>query len=319
MSLTYRKTEISKRKEAPAACPSDELAKSRTRRFSTTMKILLFVLPVWLLLVLCSLFSGGCSTPFYATDNAFMLHLPGTERKSDRIEGVLRPWERLALIQEKGDKGRHVKTEEKAIIVQQLNEEYHTTQSPNIRRACVDALGNICATMPDRDTENTFAAAVIDENLNVRVSGAEAWSRYCDELPKSMAGEKEQYRRVAADKLWEIFKSLPYSVEPGSKNENDDKKDLRLATIRGLRRFHVEDSSEILPTLQMALEGEMLDDGALQTEAMLALERVTGKKYGLNAKQWSEYIAYTRHDRTAAPKELSALEQLPSPDLPMFK
>lgn len=279
------------------------------------MSILLTLLPFWICLAICSLLMGGCNTPFYATDNPVLLRFPGSERKSDQIEGVLRPWERSSLILEKGDKGRQAGAEEKAILIQQLAEEYRMASSPNIRRACVDALGRITATIPSEPAEKIFSAALVEPNLGVRISAVDAWGQYCREK----RDEYSKSRKMAAEIICARFKELPYSVEPGTKKQNDERKDLRLAIIRNLESFRVDDSPKLIPTLKLALEGEQLDDGALQLAAMRSLERVTGKKYGLDARQWSEYIAYTLHDRAQAPKEPSFFERMEAPALPMFK
>ncbi len=277
--------------------------------------LLLALLPFWICLAICSLLLGGCSTPFFATDNPILLRFPGAERKSDQIEGVLRPWERAALILEKGDKGRQVNAEEKAILIQQLSDEYRVASSPNIRRACIDAMGRITANMAIEPAQKVYSDALIEPNLGVRISAIDAWGMYCQDKP----GEYPKARRLAAETLCARFKELPYTVEPGAKKLNDEKKDLRLAIIRNLGTFRVDDSPELIPTFKLALEGEQLDDGALQLAAMRSLEKVTGKKYGLDAHQWSEYISYALHNRAEAPKELSIFERMEAPDLPMFK
>ena len=277
--------------------------------------LLLALLPFWICLAICSLLMGGCSTPFFATDNPVWLRLPGAERKSDKIEGVLRPWERASLILEKGDKGRQVNAEEKAILLQQLTDEYRVASSPNIRRACIDAMGRITSNMPSESAEKIFSDALIEPNLGVRISAIDAWGMYCQDKPDEYA----KARRLAAEKLCARFKELPYSVEPGAKKQNDERKDLRLTIIRNLGTFRAEDSPELMPTFKLALEGEQLDDGALQLATMRSLEKMTGKKYGLDAHQWSEYISYALHNRAEAPKELSIFERMEAPDLPMFK
>ena len=73
--------------------------------------------------------AAGCTTPFWATDNELFLRLPGTERRSDQVEGVLRPWERIERIAEKGDEGAKAPPEEKE-PVWFFSKEHGFTEAP---------------------------------------------------------------------------------------------------------------------------------------------------------------------------------------------
>ena len=279
--------------------------------------VFLLILVFWFVLATLAICFAGCSSPVFPTDNPILLRLPGAERYSDRIEGVLRPWERAELIKEKGQKGKNAAWEEKNILIDQLLEEYDTTQTTNIRRCCVDALEKIGATTPgDQRLEKLFAKAVYNENLGVQLSGINAWGSYCAEVKSENV---DRQRTLAAEKLCSRYRELPFSIEAGADKTNGERKDLRLAIIRNLTRFKLEDSPEILKTLDEALRGEKLDDGALQLGAMRALDKLTGKKYGLDAEQWAGYLDYTLKHEGNAPEELSPLERMSAPDLPMFK
>ncbi|MDO5554630.1 MAG: HEAT repeat domain-containing protein [Planctomycetia bacterium] len=279
--------------------------------------LILFML-LWSGLGLLTLLFAGCATPFFATDNRFLLCLPGAERKSDEIDGVLRPWERAALIKEKGEKGPGAKPEEQDIIIEQLIAEFGRSTDPNMRRATVTALGKMGQVRPEDSVGQVLAKALYDENLGVRLSAAHALGIY-DKPSSSQSRASSPARTFAVERLCARYQELPYSIEAGAKKENDDRKDLRLAILRNLELFRSDDSPVLLETLGAALEGEKLDDGALQTATMKTLKKVTGKEYGLDARKWHDYIAWTKGEQTAEPEELSLMQRLPVPDMPMFK
>lgn len=279
------------------------------------------VLCLWGAIFIASLFLllaiSGCSTPIFSTDNQFLLRLPGAERKSDEIPGVLRPWERIKLIQEKGKKGKHASQEEKEILIFQLAQEYDRSSDPNVRRASINALEKITSGIKNETAEKTYTKAFRDPILAVRLSTANAVGSYCMELKNHT--EKEQAREFAAKTLADLYRDLPFSIAPGAKKENDERKDLRLAIIRNLAKFKDSDSSEIVSVLGEALQNEKLDDGALQMAAMRSLEITTHKKYGYDAERWVQYIEYIKDQREKPPEELTFSERIPKPDLPMFK
>lgn len=262
-------------------------------------------------------FLSGCGTTLFSTDNRFLLCLPGAERRSDYIEGILRPWERKTLIEEKGTRGYRANLEEKVILTEHLVQEFNKTLDPNIRQSCVEALGKIATNAHIEPCLLLLNEAFYDENLNVRISACDALGAYCTEGKGSQNNQK--IRQSIAEKLCLRYGELPYSINPGEKKENDERKDLRLAIIRNLSKFKVEESSEILTTLNEALNGEKLDDGALQIAAMISLESITNHKYGLNSEKWNEYLAFSRGESSQKPEEISLLERIPKPDLPMFK
>lgn len=277
---------------------SQNFSQNRTQRRKN------LVVFTWFLLIAAT-GSVGCSTPFMATDNEFLLKLPGTERRSDKIEGVLRPWERRELIAEKGEKGARAKKEEKDILVFQLMEEYKKSNDPSIRRSAIEALGKITATADIAVALPFLNDALRDETLGVRVSAADALGNYAKNAPKKERNRDS--RSHAARYLALRYAELPYSVDAGEKKENEERKDLRLALIRNLAQF--EDAPEILAALGEALDGEKLDDGALRLASMKALGQVTGKRYGLDYALWRQYLDY-RNGSAVEPAEVSPLADL---------
>lgn len=260
---------------------------------------------------------NGCSTPFFPTDNEFLLHFPGTERKSDKIEGVLRPWERMALIKEKGEKGKNASDENKEILILQLAQEYNRSQDPNIRRSSIDALAKITSNKASQDAEKIYTIALNDETLGVRLSAVDAFGQYCYETKKSF--DNTPMRKTALDQLIKLYRQSAYLITPGSDKDNEIRKDVRLAILRNLAKFPEDLSPELPVVLREALVGERLDDGALQVSAMKTLEKITHKKYGLNAEKWTAYLDYQSGKLNSAPAELSAAERMPQLNLPMFK
>ena len=118
-------------------------------------------------------FVGGCATPFYSTDNKILLHFPGAARRSDQIPGVLRPWERIKLIEEKGKKGAKAPVEEKDVLLLQISQEFEKSDSPNVRRASVEAIAKISRNYQNPVAENIFRIALEDNELNIAVSAAD--------------------------------------------------------------------------------------------------------------------------------------------------
>ena len=252
---------------------------------------------------------AGCATPFFFTDNKALLYLPGAGRRSDEIPGVIRPWERAKLIEEKGKKGAKASPDEKDVLLAQLVDEYEKTGSPYIKRSALDAIASISTNYSNPVAERLFKLALEDEDLALNLTAARALGDYCaeGEVAKSAARE----RRYAAELLASRFRSLPYSFEPGSEEENARRKDVRIAILRALGRFNKEDSEAVMETLEYGLNGERLDDGALMTQACRSLRLITGKNYGLDGEAWLQYLEYERGERDEPPKEISKLSMLP--------
>ena len=248
----------------------------------------------------------GCSTPFIATDNEILLRFPGTERRSDKIAGVLTPKDRRELIEEKGEKGAHAGVDEKEVLVFQLMQEYKRSTDPIIRRAAIDALGKIVAGADIKPALPLLNEALRDESLGVRISAANALGTYAEKAQQTPA--VLETRAQAARLLSLRYRELGYSIDAGEKKENDERKDLRLTILRCLSHF--PESPELLASLREGLEGEPLDDGALRLSAMNALGKVTKKRYGADYGLWRDYLDYREGKTSEAPKEVSAFADL---------
>ncbi len=257
---------------------------------------------------------GGCATPFYSTDNKFLLHFPGAARRSDQIPGVLRPWERIKLIEEKGEKGAKAPVEEKDVLLLQISQEFENSASPNVRRSAIEAIAKISRNYSNPVAENIFRVALEDNELNIAVSAADGLGVYALDV-KDGADES---RRLAAELLADKYKRLPLSIAAGSEEENKRRKDLRVAILRNFGNFQESDSPLVFETLEQGLTGEKLDDGALQDASMRTLAQITGEKYGLDAERWGQFLAYRRGEGPK-PEELSLSERSPKIDSAIFK
>ena len=257
---------------------------------------------------------GGCATPFYSTDNKILLHFPGAARRSDQIPGVLRPWERIKLIEEKGEKGAKAPVEEKDVLLLQLSEEFEKSASPNIRRSSIEAIAKISRNYPNPVAENIFRIALEDNELNIAVSAADGLGVYALDVK----GGAAESRRLAAELLADKYKRLPFSIAAGSEEENKRRKDLRVAILRNFANFQKSDSPLVFETLELGLTGEKLDDGALQDSSMRTLAKITDEKYGLDAERWVQFLAYQRGESNK-PDELSITERAPKIDSAILK
>ncbi len=257
---------------------------------------------------------GGCATPFYSTDNKILLHFPGAARRSDQIPGVLRPWERVKLIEEKGEKGAKAPAEEKDVLLLQISQEFENSTSPNVRRASIGAIAKITRNYPNPVAENIFRVALEDAELNIAVSAADGLGVYALDV-KEGASES---RRLAVELLADKYKRLPFSTAAGSEEENMRRKDLRSAILRNLANFQESDSPLVFETLELGLTGEKLDDGALQDAAMRSLANITGEKYGLDVELWLQFLAYRRGE-SSKPSAPSITERAPKLDAAIFK
>jgi len=257
---------------------------------------------------------GGCATPFYSTDNKFLLHFPGAARRSDQIPGVLRPWERIKLIEEKGEKGAKAPAEEKDVLLLQLSEEFEKSSSPNVRRSSLEAIAKISRNYSNPVAENIFRVALEDNELNIALSAADGLGVYALDVKE---GAPES-RRLAVELLADKYKRLPFSIAAGSEEENKRRKDIRVAILRNLANFQETDSPLVFETLELGLTGEKLDDGALQDASMRTLAKITDEKYGLDAERWVQFLAYKRGE-SSKPSELSITERAPKIDTAILK
>ncbi len=221
------------------------------------------------------------------------------------------------MIKEKGEKGKSATNEQKEILILQLAQEYTRSQDPNIRRSSIEALDKITSNKASEDAEKIYSIALNDEVLGVRLSAINALGNYCYSVKKSF--DNTQMRQTALDRLVQLYRQSAYLITPGSEKENQIRKDVRLAVLRNLSKFQEDLAPDLLAVLKEAMTGERLDDGALQIGAMKTLEKISHRKYGLNAEKWTAYIDYKNGVRESAPAELSAAERMPQLNLPMFK
>ena len=267
------------------------------------------IIASYLYVGLLVLLTTGCATPVFWTDNKFLLYLPGAGRRSDEIEGYLRPWERIKIIEEKGTKGIKASPEEKDVLLVQLSEEYEKASSPYIKRASLEAVGRISQNYSNPVAEQLFKNALNSEDMNLNLTACNTWSKYCTEGDVAKDNHKE--RKLAVELLSARYHSLPYIIDAGSEEENTRRKDVRIAVLRALGSFKEEDSPQVLETLEDGLIGEKLDDGALQIQACLSLANVTDKDYGLNGDAWLEFLAYKRGEVSNPPEEESLYSKIP--------
>jgi hypothetical protein len=261
------------------------------------------------LTVVLTCFIPGCSTPFFWTDNPVLLYLPGAGRRSDPIPGYIIPSERIKLIREKGIKGAKAPSEEKDILLVQLIQEYEKTSSPHIRRAALDAVARISTNYANPVAEKLFQSALEDSDMALNLSAARALALYASE--GAIAKNNQEQRKLAISLLSSRYRALPFSIAAGAEEENTTRKDVRIAILHALGEFQPEDSPELFETLEFALIGEKLDDGALEATACSSLGKITGKKYGLDGEKWLHYIAYTRGEESSPPPETSIFERAP--------
>ncbi len=248
------------------------------------------------------LFAAGCSSSFWATDNELLLRLPGTERRSDQVEGVLRPWERIERIAEKGEEGAKAPPEEKKILAFQLIKEYNRSQDPLVRRAAIRSLGQITATSHIEPALETLLSALHEENLGNRIAAAEALGAYGSQVK---SGDLKDVRLGILSVFTECYREQAFTSDAGSDKENNERKDFRLALLRSAAQLG--DSPQLIDFLAEAMQDEPLDDGALRLAAMNAMSKATQKNYGADYSLWTGYVEFRQGKRSDPPKEISGL------------
>ena len=183
-------------------------------------------------------------------------------------------------------------------------QEYPRTQDPLIRRAAVQALGQITENAHIGPALQTLIEALDDANLGNRVAACDALGTYGSKMKPDEVGA---IRNGIAHVLIDHYQRLAYSTDAGAQKENNERKDFRLAILRNIPLFG--DSPEVFDFLAGSLDTENLDDGALRLGVMTALGKVTKKNYGANYELWSQYVAYRRGEVSKPPKEISSLAE----------
>lgn len=139
-------------------------------------------------------------------------------------------------------------------LAQEMLERYRNEANPLLRGAVVRVAGNLNGSVVDE----TLAAAMKDAEADVRVAAAKALGR---------RGNEESLRVLSAAMA------------------EDSDLDVRIAIAGELKRFR--NSQEATRALALALEES---DAGLQHQAIVSLEQVTGRSYGMNAATWREYL-----------------------------
>jgi len=234
------------------------------------------------LLVCAVLIFTGC-----AVDNQYIAKLPFFEARSDYIEGLDPPPQRVKLIREKGEKGAKAAEAEREILVAQLMLEYQTSPDPNMRREAVDALAKI----PHSERDKFLEEIVRDDNPFVRMSALEA-------LGKTYSGSRADLVSLLINQM---------KVDPD--------RDIRITAVRILGNVAPQEP------LVVSELGNLLHDRvpAVRYAAMRSLQKITKKDYGTDVNRWLQYIRYTNGEVPDLPAERGFSEKLPTIALPMFR
>jgi HEAT repeat protein len=140
-------------------------------------------------------------------------------------------------------------------LAREMSKRYRNEANPLLRQAVVKVVGNLNGSTVD----DTLKAAINDTDPEVRITAVKALGR---------RGNEEDLKSLAA----------------AMGNETD--LDVRIAVAGELKRF--KNSPEATRALAQALEE---NDAALQHQAIVSLEQVTGRSYGMSVPAWREYLA----------------------------
>ena len=235
------------------------------RNFQTIFPLILLISVVQL---------TGC-----VTDNRLLTKTPFFKARSDYIPGVLIPKDRVALIREKGEKGKNLPETEKREILGQLTEEYLHSPDPNVRYESVRSIALL--NMPEGFA--VVKTATHDGVPFVRMAACDALARL--ETP-------------------ETAHTLRYLLA------HDDDQDVRTRAAKNLAVY--TNDQETVQALGRALDDKTL---AVQFESMQSLKKVSGQDYGNDLLRWKQYVA--GESPTPAAKR-SLAERLMINQLPMF-
>ena len=140
-------------------------------------------------------------------------------------------------------------------ISQEMLERYRNEANPLLRAMVVRAVGRLKGTAVDE----TLQAAIKDDDQEVRIAAAKALGN---------RGNEDALKLLAA----------------AMADESD--LDVRIAVAAELKRFR--NSQEATRALALALDD---NDAGLQHQAILSLEQVTGRSYGMSVPAWRDYLA----------------------------
>jgi hypothetical protein len=141
------------------------------------------------------------------------------------------------------------------MLAQEMVERYRNEANPLLRQACIKVVGRLNASTVDE----TLQAAMKDDDPQVRIAAVKALGQRNNEI---------------------ALETLAAAIT------EDADLDVRIAVASELKRW--KSSPEATRALASALED---NDAALQHQAIVSLEQVTGRSYGMNAPAWREYLA----------------------------
>jgi hypothetical protein len=158
-------------------------------------------------------------------------------------------------LQELADSAPQQSPERQELIGQEMLERYRNEANPLLRGSVVRVVGRLNASTVDE----TLQAALKDSEPQVRIAAVKALGQRGNE---------------------DALKSLAAAMT------EDSDLDVRIAVAGELK--HWKNSHEATRALASALED---NDAALQHQAIVSLEQVTGRSYGMSAPAWREYLA----------------------------
>lgn len=172
---------------------------------------------------------------------------------SDTLPNVVTPRERIEGLRKLSDTAGSVSSDERLRRSQQLAAEISKEKDPVIRLEIIRTLGRY----PGPAADAILKAALSDTDAQVRVAACEAWGRRGDGPAVALLAE-----------------ALRSDVDA----------DVRLAAAKAL--------GETKNPAATAPLGEALNDSdpAMQYQAVLALQKATGKDLGNDVARWQRYV-----------------------------
>ena len=172
---------------------------------------------------------------------------------TDTVDGVVPPSKKIEQIQQLGQQMRAASPPQRAALAQQLLAMYQAEEDPNIRFAIFQAFGDD----PSPQAQALVELALTDSDPDLRVAACRRLGQWggvdaAERLARTLSTEKSPTVRIAA-----------------------------IRALGSTRHSHA------LAALGAVLEER---DPAFQLEAMIALRRLTGQDFGLNAERWREYL-----------------------------
>jgi hypothetical protein len=161
----------------------------------------------------------------------------------------------LEQLRELANSAPQLSAQRQEALAQEMLERYRNESNPLLRGAVVQVAGRLRGST----VRETLQAAISDSDPDVRLAAVKALGR---------RGDEESLQLLAAAIA------------------NDTDLDVRIAVASELKRFR--NSPDATRALSLALDD---NDAALQHQAIVSLEQVTGKSYGMSAPAWREYLA----------------------------